>query len=485
MALPKLFQRIFWHNNTTPAINEDNLNAMSKAIDDIDNRVIALGDDVMTVVPQIAAYLEQAEDLVEAMELLSENPPYIGSNGNWYVWDTNTSAFVDSGVDASISVNIADITMLAPDAAPYVTNSGTDTDPIFHLFIPMGQTGNGISTIAKTGTSGLVDTYTITMTDGTTSTFTVTNGAGDMNKSVYDPTNAIANAGGMKSAAAKDSTNAVTANSTDLVESGAVYAKTEPLWDNMMDNGAVNLLSYPYNNTTKTTSGITYTDNGDGTISANGTSTALATFYVAINLHISKATKITGCPSGGANGSYALEVYNSTKSTRIGYDTGNGLVIPAQNPTDNIAINIQIWSGQTVSNLVFKPMLSDPSLNLSYDDYVPYAKSNRELTEELNNRLPLLIDSGLIAANSSKTISVAGSSSALYRLTLGSIGADGCGRIVIFGKHPSVANIKYATFDCVDISAAYSATISVSGNSLTITSATNSNCMYTLEQIRA
>lgn len=34
----------------------------------------------------------------------------------------------------------------------------------------------GISNIAKTGTSGLVDTYTITMTDGTTYTFTVTNG---------------------------------------------------------------------------------------------------------------------------------------------------------------------------------------------------------------------------------------------------------------------------------------------------------------------
>ena len=42
MALPKLFQRIFWHNDTTPAINEDNLNAMSKAIDDIDDRLIAL-----------------------------------------------------------------------------------------------------------------------------------------------------------------------------------------------------------------------------------------------------------------------------------------------------------------------------------------------------------------------------------------------------------------------------------------------------------
>lgn len=37
--------------------------------------------------------------------------------------------------------------------------------------------GNGIASIAKTGTSGLVDTYTITFTDGSTFSYTVTNGA--------------------------------------------------------------------------------------------------------------------------------------------------------------------------------------------------------------------------------------------------------------------------------------------------------------------
>ena len=40
-----------------------------------------------------------------------------------------------------------------------------------------GNTGNGISSVTKTGTSGLVDTYTITFTNGNTTTFTVTNGS--------------------------------------------------------------------------------------------------------------------------------------------------------------------------------------------------------------------------------------------------------------------------------------------------------------------
>ena len=39
-----------------------------------------------------------------------------------------------------------------------------------------GDDGRGIASIAKTGTAGLVDTYTITYTDDTTSTFAVTNG---------------------------------------------------------------------------------------------------------------------------------------------------------------------------------------------------------------------------------------------------------------------------------------------------------------------
>lgn len=285
MALPKLFQRIFWHNNTTPAINEDNLNAISKGLSDVDDRVIELATEVMEKVPEL-------EELAEQLEEGIQNPPYIGTNGNWYIWNTTTQAYADSGVDASITVNIADVTMLAEGATPYVTNTGTSTDPVFHLFIPRGATGatgatgpkgdtgaqgpqgiqgiqgeqgetgatpnitmsatadatasatpsvqvtksgtaeapsfalafsglkgtkgdtgskgdtgatgNGIESITKTGTQGLVDTYTITMTDGSTATFTVTNGqdgqgAGDMLKSTYDSNNAVANAGGIAS----------------------------------------------------------------------------------------------------------------------------------------------------------------------------------------------------------------------------------------------------------------------------------------------
>lgn len=44
-----------------------------------------------------------------------------------------------------------------------------------------GATGTGISSIAKTSSAGLVDTYTVTYTDGNSTTFTVTNGADGAN----------------------------------------------------------------------------------------------------------------------------------------------------------------------------------------------------------------------------------------------------------------------------------------------------------------
>lgn len=51
-------------------------------------------------------------------------------------------------------------------------------DIVFKVALLKGENGNDIRSITKTGTSGLVDTYTVTLTDGSTTTFEVTNGNG-------------------------------------------------------------------------------------------------------------------------------------------------------------------------------------------------------------------------------------------------------------------------------------------------------------------
>lgn len=130
----KLYDRIDFVNNTTPALNQTNLNKMSKAIDDIDDRVIDIAGDVITVVPQI---LDKYADI----EALATNPPYIGQNGHWWTWDTDTNQYVDSGVDAGVSVTVGTTTTLSPGSNATVTNSGTDTDPVLNFGIPQGAAG--------------------------------------------------------------------------------------------------------------------------------------------------------------------------------------------------------------------------------------------------------------------------------------------------------------------------------------------------------
>lgn len=84
--------------------------------------------------------VDACEDAVEQTEANVSHYPII-TDGYWYVWNAETSAYVNTEVKAE------------------------------------GETGNGISSIVKTSTADLVDTYTITYTDGTTTTYTVTNGA--------------------------------------------------------------------------------------------------------------------------------------------------------------------------------------------------------------------------------------------------------------------------------------------------------------------
>lgn len=217
---------------------------------------------------QASSSATDADNAADRAEAAVVQEPYIGANGNWFVYDFTTQAYVDTNVDAT-----------GPQGQT-------------------GATGNGIASITKTGTSGLVDTYTILYTNGQSTTFTVTNGqngtgAGDMMASDYDPNSTVKNDGGivayvadqlsgfstslsglsdvdltnlaagetltydsvnqkwvntslatvatsgayndlsgkptLGTAAAKDSTNAVTQSSTDLVESGAVYSEISSL----------------------------------------------------------------------------------------------------------------------------------------------------------------------------------------------------------------------------------------------------------------
>ena len=64
--MEKLYERIDFRNNTTPALNEDNLNAISKALDELDDRVIKFAPQlVLLQLENTRKSLEEARKLCE------------------------------------------------------------------------------------------------------------------------------------------------------------------------------------------------------------------------------------------------------------------------------------------------------------------------------------------------------------------------------------------------------------------------------------
>ena len=114
-----------------------------------------------------------------------------------------------------------------------------------------------------------------------------------------------------------------------------------------------NLIPYPYMDTSKNTSGIEWTDNGDGTVTANGTATANTTFRL-YNGKIPGGTILTG----GLGANVRIQIVNRTNDTYtvLARDAGEGSLVDISK-YDSAYIEIVIIEGETVSNAVFKPML--------------------------------------------------------------------------------------------------------------------------------
>lgn len=156
--------------------------------------------------------------------------------------------------------------------------------------------------------------------------------------------------------------------------------------------GAKNLL--PNEGTSQTYRGITFTFLTDGSIVATGTAdsnnNAELKFTDLSGREIAPRNKtyiLTGCPSGG-NGKYNINIAIHSRSSGVFIreidDVGNGAEFTLGNDEVINAAFVKIGKGETVNNLVFAPMIRPASI--LDDTYVPYAMTNRELTQELLNK---------------------------------------------------------------------------------------------------
>ena len=82
----------------------------------------------------------------------------------------------DKGDTGTITVGTTTTGQPGTDAS--VVNSGSTTAAVFDFTIPRGNTGNGIESVEKISSSGLVDTYRLLFTDGDYFDYEVTNASG-------------------------------------------------------------------------------------------------------------------------------------------------------------------------------------------------------------------------------------------------------------------------------------------------------------------
>ena len=138
-----------------------------------------------------------------------------------------------------------------------------------------------------------------------------------------------------------------------------------------------NLIPYPYNQTTKTINGITFTDNGDGSITVNGTATDKATFtifYATSNLtpEIKSPFVLSGTPTGGSGESYSLQLSYKNSQGGYGYviDTGSGKTCTAADFIEVSGIYIVIRKDTVMDNLTFYPKVAKGTTITPHTPYI-------------------------------------------------------------------------------------------------------------------
>lgn len=142
-----------------------------------------------------------------------------------------------------------------------------------------------------------------------------------------------------------------------------------------------NLIPFPYyDGNSKTHNGITFTVNSDGSVTANGTATASAIFYISTNYTIKKGIyTLSGCPKSESNTNYILQFATGDWSFKAS-EFGNGVTTQIDNDINLQIFRIAISSGIICDNLVFRPQLEFGSTPTAYEPPI----TGRELTVNVN-----------------------------------------------------------------------------------------------------
>lgn len=150
-----------------------------------------------------------------------------------------------------------------------------------------------------------------------------------------------------------------------------------------------NMLPYPFDVGTTTTKGITFTDNGDGTFTANGTATENA-YYVLYRgkpFGLGKYLVSSNVDTQAKHYTYIRFVDRQTSAeipntTQIGYESVPIEITQTDFDNYDLLVGFTVLRGNTVSNLIVRPMVRRAEIvdNL----WEPYRLSVNEMLQEDN-----------------------------------------------------------------------------------------------------
>ena len=137
-----------------------------------------------------------------------------------------------------------------------------------------------------------------------------------------------------------------------------------------------NLIPYPYTSLPSTVTGISFADNGDGTITVNGTAadeTAGRLHFLSNLLRIPAGTyTLSGCAPNGSGNTWCLQVVRVINGLEdwgwLCRDFGAGITFTLTEATD-IYIRIRLKKGTVINNGIFKPQLE---IGTAATPYTPY-----------------------------------------------------------------------------------------------------------------
>jgi len=171
------------------------------------------------------------------------------------------------------------------------------------------------------------------------------------------------------------------------VQNKVITEEINSISDELLDMnnilGAKNIL--PNNATTQVVNGVTFTVNSNGSITVSGTATAETWYYVTDYTPIAWSNDsylFSGRGTASTNINYFVALYDSSKTFLREYRNNvsdTDTIIVQSSDASYMRVDIVVPNGATVSG-TFYPMIRPASIQ--DNTYVPYAMTNRELTDD-------------------------------------------------------------------------------------------------------